>query len=119
MSLLTTNRWTRRIIFAAALLATGALTLGGTIRPASAQYYPYAYPYYAGYCNPYYYPYGCGYAYPYPYYAYPAAAALGVGLGWGWGWHRGWWGHHWGWGHRWGGWGHHWGGGWHGGWRHR
>ena len=43
--------------------------------PAQAQYYPYyAYnPYSAGYCNPYYYPYGCASAYANPYaaYAYP------------------------------------------------
>ena len=81
-------RWFRRPLVAAALFATGILAAGSAATPAKAQYYPYYpyYQYYSGYCNPYYYPYGCpGYAYPsysyaYPYYGY-APVALGFGFG--------------------------------------
>jgi hypothetical protein len=102
MFLSSPRRWLRRPLFAATLAAAGILAAGATGNPAKAQYYPY-YP--TGYCNPYYYPYGCpAAAYAYPYYRYPyayaAPAALAVGLGLGWGW-----------GHRWGG--------WHGGWHRR
>ena len=89
--LATTFRWFRRSLMAAAIVATGALTLGATTNQANAQvYYPYSgyYPYspYYSYYRPY---------YPY-YYGYPGPY---VHVGWGWG--RGWRG---GWGH--GGWGH-------------
>src|SRR5581483_8721944 len=95
--LTTTSSWARRSLMAAAIVATGALTLGATTNQASAQVYAYPYtgyyPYYPAYS--YYAPY-------YPYYGYPGY--VHVGWGWGWGrWHGGW-----GWGH--GGWGH---GGWH------
>jgi len=89
-------RWLRRPVLAASLLGAGLVAAA----PAQAQYYPYyGYnPYYAAYCNPYYYPYGCAaayadpyasysYAYPYAGYAYPYAgygygyAAFGRGFG--------------------------------------
>ena len=63
MSLLSRIGWLRRPFLAASVLAAGVLAAGGTVAPAKAQYY--GYPYYAGYCNPYYYPYGCGYGYSY------------------------------------------------------
>lgn len=92
MSVLTTaSRWVRRSLMAAAIVATGALTLGATANQASAQAvytYPYSpyYPYYPTYSY---------YAPRYPYYGYPGPV---VRVGWGWGWHGG----HWGWGR--GGW---------------
>jgi hypothetical protein len=89
--LTTTSRWFRRSLMAAALVSAGALTIGATATPASAQGY---YPYYAYYGNPYY-----SYYSPYysPYYYPYAAPAVTVGWGWGWGggrwgWHGG---HHW------------------------
>jgi hypothetical protein len=86
--LTTTSRWFKRSLMAAAIVATGALTLGATTNPASAQAV-YAYPYSA------YYPYYPTYSYYrpyYPYYGYPGPV---VRVGWGWGWRGG----HWGWGH--------------------
>ena len=90
----TTSSWVRRSLMAAAIVATGTLTLGATTNQASAQVaysYPYGgyypYPYYS-YYRPY---------YPY-YYGYPGPY---VRVGWGWGWGRGWYGGRWGWGHGW------------------
>ena len=92
MSVLTTaSRWGRRSLMAAAIVATGALTLGAAPNQASAQTvyaYPYSpyYPYYRHYS--YYRPY-----YPY-YYGYPGPyVRVGWGWGWGRGWHGGWHGH--------------------------
>jgi hypothetical protein len=90
--LTTTSRWARHGLMAAAIVATGALTLGATANQANAQVYTY--PYYSGYYPAY--PYYSYYRPYYPYYGYPY-----VHVGWGWGWGRGW---HGGWGH--GGWGH-------------
>jgi hypothetical protein len=91
--LTTTSSRVRRSLMAAAIVTTGALTLGATTNQASAQvYYPYS-----GYYG--YYPY---YSYYTPYYPYYGYRGPYVHAGWGWGWGRGW-------GH--GGWGR---GGWHG-----
>jgi hypothetical protein len=61
MTLLSRIGWLRRPSLAACVLAVGMLAAGGTVAPAKAQFY--GYPYYAGYCNPYYPAYGCGYPY--------------------------------------------------------
>jgi hypothetical protein len=93
--------WFRRTLIASAMLAAGALTLGGSAAPAKAQANPYCYaPYYnPTYCQ--YYSYYYPYAYPYYGYGYPYAyPAVGIGVGWGWGW-RGGWGWHGGWGGGW------------------
>lgn len=59
-----------RRVLSAAVIATGTLAAAGMTTPVKAQYY--GYPYYAGYCDPYYNPYACygAYAYDYPYYGY-------------------------------------------------
>ena len=59
MSLLGKIGWPRRPLLVAAA-AAGLLATAGLTAPAKAQWY---YPAYAGYCNPWYSPYGCGYAY--------------------------------------------------------
>src|SRR4051794_41395949 len=92
MSRSSVTRWFRRPILALSFAAAGVLALSSAIAPAKAQYYPYygGSPYAAyggyggyggyGYCNPYYYPSGCGYGY-----AYPAAYAYPYGYGYGYG----------------------------------
>src|SRR2546429_7923080 len=101
MSLRAKQGWLRRAALAGAIIATAAFTLGATPRPASAQYYPaaypnYAYPYYPYY--PYYYPNYASYPsyYGNPYWGWPVGVAVG---GWGGG---GWCGGGWGWGCGWG-----------------
>jgi hypothetical protein len=88
--LTTTSRWARRSLMAAAIVVTGALTLGATTNPASAQVF-YSYPGYYHYYHPYYSYYRPYYPY---YYGYPGPL---VRVGWGWGWRGG----HWGWGRGW------------------
>src|ERR1041384_8341248 len=71
-----------RRVLSAAIIATGLLATAGMTTPVKAQYY--GYPYYAGYCDPYYNPYACygAYAYGYPYYGYGygyPAAFIGFG----------------------------------------
>jgi len=108
MSLVSKTGWLRRPLLAASVVVA-ALAIGGMTAPAKAQYYGYPYAGYAGYCNPWYYPYGCGYpnAYGYPYYGYGfAPVAFGLGFGFGHGFHHGGF-HHGGF--------HHGGGGFHGG----
>jgi hypothetical protein len=73
-----------RRVLSAAIIATGLLATAGMTTPVKAQYY--GYPYYAGYCDPYYNPYACygAYAYGYPYYGYGygyPAAFIGFGFG--------------------------------------
>src|ERR1044072_4544162 len=59
-----------RRVLSPTFIATDILAAAGMTAPVKAQYY--GYPYYAGYCDPYYNPYACygAYAYGYPYYGY-------------------------------------------------